>query len=144
MSRPGLNHTTRVVLTLVQPVCNMGYDLYTDRFYTSPLLACELANLGITLTGTVKGVCMIVCVYMCRVCVCIYMLCVCMCSLCSDLLSGHAGWCVCMYSLSSDLLSGHAGRCVWIMQAGMCACMYSLSSYLLSCHAGGCICMFLV
>ena len=55
VSRPGLNHTTRVVLTLVQPVCNMGYDLYTDRFYTSPLLARELANLGITLTGTVMA-----------------------------------------------------------------------------------------
>ena len=55
VSRPGLNHTTRVVLTLVQPACNMGYDLYTDRFYTSPLLARELANLGITLTGTVMA-----------------------------------------------------------------------------------------
>ena len=55
VSCPGLNHTTRVVLTLVQPVRNMGYDLYTDRFYTSPLLARELANLGITLTGTVMA-----------------------------------------------------------------------------------------
>ena len=53
VSSPGLNHTTRFVLTLVQPVCNMGNDLYTDRLYTSPLLARELSNLGITLTGTV-------------------------------------------------------------------------------------------
>ena len=51
VSCPGLNHTTRVVLTLIQPVCNMGYDVYTDRFY-SPLLARELCKLGITMTGT--------------------------------------------------------------------------------------------
>ena len=50
---PGLNHTTRVVLTLTQPLYNQGYDLYTDRFYTSPLLALELEKVGTTLTGTV-------------------------------------------------------------------------------------------
>ena len=55
VSRPGLNNTTRVVLTLVQPVSNMGYDLYTDRFYISPLFAGGLANLGNTLTGTVMA-----------------------------------------------------------------------------------------
>ena len=55
VSGPGLNHTTRVVLTLIQPVCNMGYDVYTDRFYTSPLLVRELCKLGITLTGTVMA-----------------------------------------------------------------------------------------
>ena len=30
----------------------MGYDLYTDRFYTSPTLALELAAIKTTLTGT--------------------------------------------------------------------------------------------
>ena len=50
---PCLNHTTRVVLTLTQPLYNQGYDVYTDRFYTSPLLALELEKVGTTLTGTV-------------------------------------------------------------------------------------------
>ena len=53
LSRPDLNHTTRVVLTLIQPLVNQGYDLYTDRFYTSPILASELASVGTTMTGTV-------------------------------------------------------------------------------------------
>ena len=39
MARAGLNHTTNVVLTLMCPLANHGYDLYTDRFYTSPVLA---------------------------------------------------------------------------------------------------------
>jgi hypothetical protein len=32
---------------------NHGGDLYTDRFYTSPVLADELLQIGTTLTGTV-------------------------------------------------------------------------------------------
>ena len=52
IDRPDLNHTTRVVLTLMEPIANMGYDLYTDRFYTSPTLALELASINTTLTGT--------------------------------------------------------------------------------------------
>ena len=32
---------------------NKGYDLYTDRFYTSSLLADALKQMGITVTGTV-------------------------------------------------------------------------------------------
>lgn len=47
------NHTTNVVLTLMDPLTGRGYDLYTDRFYTSPLLACQLLPLHTTLTGTV-------------------------------------------------------------------------------------------
>ena len=47
------NHTTNVVLTLVNPLVGQGYDLYTDRFYTSPLLASELLKLNTSLTGTV-------------------------------------------------------------------------------------------
>ena len=47
------NHTTNVVLTLMNPLAGLGYDLYTDRFYTSPLLASELLKVNTTLTGTV-------------------------------------------------------------------------------------------
>ena len=39
-------------MTLVSHLGNKGYDLYTDRFYTSPALAVELERVGITLTGT--------------------------------------------------------------------------------------------
>ena len=53
--RPGLNHKTNVVMTLTDPVANMGYDLYTDRFYTSPEVAGELLNIGTTITGTVMS-----------------------------------------------------------------------------------------
>ena len=53
ITKPGLNHTTNVVLTLVDPLRGLGYDLYTDRFYTSPILAEELLHIGTTLTGTV-------------------------------------------------------------------------------------------
>ena len=53
VDRPTLNHTTKVVLTLVEPLANLGYDVYTDRFYTSPALALALAEVNTTLTGTV-------------------------------------------------------------------------------------------
>ena len=53
LTRSGLNHTTTVVLTLMDPLKDLGYDLYTDRFYTSPILAEELLSIGTTLTGTV-------------------------------------------------------------------------------------------
>ena len=53
ITQPQLNHTTNVVLTLVNPVAGLGYDLYTDRFYTSPVLATELLRIGTTITGTV-------------------------------------------------------------------------------------------
>ena len=53
LSRPGLNHTTNVVLTLMAPLAGLGHDLYTDRFYTSPLLASELLYIDTTLTGSV-------------------------------------------------------------------------------------------
>ena len=48
-------HTVRVVQTLVEPFHNKGYDLYVDRFYTSPLLASELMKVGITVTGAVQS-----------------------------------------------------------------------------------------
>ena len=48
-------HTVRVVQTLVEPFHSKGYDLYVDRFYTSPLLATELQKVGITITGTVQA-----------------------------------------------------------------------------------------
>ena len=52
INRRELNHTTKVVLTLMQPLAHRGYNLYTDRFYTSPALALELADINTTLTGT--------------------------------------------------------------------------------------------
>ena len=52
IDRPDLNHTTGVVLTLMEQLTNMGYDLYTDRLYTSPTLALELAAINTTLTST--------------------------------------------------------------------------------------------
>ena len=33
----------------------MGYNLYVDRFYTSPELATELLRIGTTITGTVMS-----------------------------------------------------------------------------------------
>ena len=50
-----LPHTAKVVMTLVDPFSNQGYDLYVDRFYNSPLLAKELTKVGITVTGTVQA-----------------------------------------------------------------------------------------
>ena len=35
------------------PLANKGYDLYTDRYYTSPQLARQLLEIGTTITGTV-------------------------------------------------------------------------------------------
>lgn len=34
------------------PPSGLGYDLYTDHFYTSPQLALELSRMDTTLTGT--------------------------------------------------------------------------------------------
>jgi len=52
-SVPGRNHTTKVIMTLMEPLANMGYDLYTDRFYTSPQVATDLLQIQTTITGTV-------------------------------------------------------------------------------------------
>ncbi len=46
-----LPHTVRVVLTLCDHLHNKGYDLYIDRFYSSPILAKHLCDVGITVTG---------------------------------------------------------------------------------------------
>ena len=43
---PGKNHTTNVIMTLMEPLANMEYDLYTDRFYTSPEVATELLQIS--------------------------------------------------------------------------------------------------
>ena len=42
-----LLHTTRTVLTLVQPLEGRGHHVITDRFYSSPQLALELARRGL-------------------------------------------------------------------------------------------------
>ena len=55
LTQPGLNHTTRVVLTLMDPLANLGYDVYVDRFYSSPELAAELLKISTTITGTVMS-----------------------------------------------------------------------------------------
>ena len=55
VDRPELSHTVKVVITLVEYLKNQGHDLYTDRFYTSPVLADNLDPLGITITGTVMA-----------------------------------------------------------------------------------------
>lgn len=52
---PGMNHTTNVIMTLMEPLQNMGYDLYTDRFYTSPQVATQLLGISTSITGTVMG-----------------------------------------------------------------------------------------
>ena len=44
---------TALTLTLVDGMEDKGYDLYADRFYTSPILATELKKRGITVTGKV-------------------------------------------------------------------------------------------
>ena len=49
------NQTTRVVLTLIDPYKCKGYDLFTDRFYTSPELALYLAKCNTTITGTIQS-----------------------------------------------------------------------------------------
>ena len=48
----GLSH--RVVHDLMGPYLNKGYKLYTDNFYTSPMLVKDLLNDGTYLTGTVR------------------------------------------------------------------------------------------
>ena len=32
-----------------------GYDLYVDRFYSSPLLTTELSKVGVTVTGSIQS-----------------------------------------------------------------------------------------
>ena len=49
-----LAHTTRVILTLVEPLQGLGYHVITDRFYSSPELAKQLEQRGLICTGTVQ------------------------------------------------------------------------------------------
>lgn len=51
---PSLLHTTRVVLTLVEPLHGLAHHVITDRFYSSPELASELEQRGLAFTGTVQ------------------------------------------------------------------------------------------
>ena len=55
IDRDDLGQTPRVVLTLVEQLHHKGYDLYVDRYYTSPTLAAELTKVGITVTGTLQS-----------------------------------------------------------------------------------------
>ena len=49
-----LGLTTALVLNLTKGTENMGHILYTDNFYTSPVLAYNLKNRGIGIVGTVR------------------------------------------------------------------------------------------
>ena len=49
-----LLHTTRVVLTLVEPLQGLGHHVITDCFYSSPELAMALEKRGLVFTGTVQ------------------------------------------------------------------------------------------
>ena len=49
--REDLQHNTKVVLTLLDDLHHKGYDLYVDRFYSSPQLVMELDTIGVTVTG---------------------------------------------------------------------------------------------
>ena len=55
INRPQLSLTVKFVITLVEYLKNQGHDLYTDRFYTSPVLDDNLNSLGITITGTMMA-----------------------------------------------------------------------------------------
>ena len=46
--------TTRIVLSLMDPLLGKGYCLYTDNFYTSPTLADMLVDCNTDTIGTVK------------------------------------------------------------------------------------------
>ena len=51
---PSLLQTTRIVLTLAQPLEGLGHHIITDRFYTSPELAMALEQRGLPFTGTAQ------------------------------------------------------------------------------------------
>ena len=46
--------TTRIVLSLMDPLLGKGYCLYTNNFYTSPTLADTLVDFNTDTIGTVK------------------------------------------------------------------------------------------
>lgn len=54
MQNSSLAHTTRVVLTLVEPLQGLGHHIITDCFYSSPELTKELEQRGLIFTGTVQ------------------------------------------------------------------------------------------
>ena len=54
IDRDNLGQTPQVVLTLVQGL-HKGYDLYVDRYYTSPVLVTQLSKVGITITGMMQN-----------------------------------------------------------------------------------------
>ena len=54
LEEPGLLQTTRIVLTLAQPLEGIGHHIITDWFYTSPELALELERCGLPFTGTAQ------------------------------------------------------------------------------------------
>ena len=55
IDKPEWSHTVKVVVSLIEHLKDKGYDLYTDRFYTSPILADSPQQMNITLTGTIMS-----------------------------------------------------------------------------------------
>ena len=53
VDNPEALHRVKVVTTLTDHLRDKRYNLYTDRFYTSPFLADALEQMGITVTDTV-------------------------------------------------------------------------------------------
>lgn len=47
------NYVERIIKTLLEDRIEKGYNLYVDRFFTSPTLAEQLTSLGVNLCGTV-------------------------------------------------------------------------------------------
>jgi len=58
LTRPDLPFTSRIVIHLVNQLLQetnaTGYHLFTDRYYTSYVLAVELLKMNVHLTGTVQ------------------------------------------------------------------------------------------
>jgi len=51
---PGFGRSEAVVLKLVEPLLDFGYELYVDNYYTSYPLAVELLRRGTTICGTLR------------------------------------------------------------------------------------------
>ena len=54
MTDPNLLQSTRIVLSLTEPLEGLRHHVVTDRFYTSPELAKALEQRGLPFTGTAQ------------------------------------------------------------------------------------------
>jgi hypothetical protein len=53
--KDGFTSTESIMLSLLQDYRDKGHVVYTDNFYSSPKLYCELQNMNIGACGTVKA-----------------------------------------------------------------------------------------